>query len=83
MKTENQPAFPVFANDGTVVHEGLTRFEYFTAQALNGLLASGALTDSHYRETSKMQGCKIDTTVGSVAIAVARETIRLLELNKQ
>lgn len=67
MSTKNNPSFPT----GYTEHQGLTKEEYFTAAALQGLLSNPNVTINLHSILSK--------DIEAYALTIARKTIAELD----
>ncbi len=64
MTNGNSPISIVFDADGTIVHKGLTKREYFAAMAIQGLLARQ--TKGSISEYADLAVCQADALISEL-----------------
>ena len=90
MNNADKPINPIFNNHGGITHEshikdssliGLTKIEYFSVLAMQGLLASPQYWKRVYKDISTLKSDKdsIECVFAHYSIKIAEELLKQLE----
>lgn len=83
MKNQDKPINTVFTQHGTVYESGLTKLEYTSIQAMNGLTCNHELLKDIMSNNSDFKNLLFHEAIAIVSIKIAKELLNQLEKNNQ